>query len=98
MLGSIFFSLFLFAGITFLLAIAFCIWLVAIVIGGIASAISWMVRGGRPALPRRAQSCPRMRCGQTNPPGVRYCRRCGGDLLSRERFIPAHINQVHRFT
>ena len=61
------------------------VWLLVTIIKAIAGAIFGGTRavlgvGRRPYQPPMLQPCGQVRCHAMNPPGARFCRRCGKAL------------------
>jgi len=81
-------AIFIFIGVIAVTTLLFSGWAVYGVIRAVASGIralfSSASAGSRPALPGQPAvqaRCPRARCHASNPPGARFCRRCGSNLM-----------------
>jgi hypothetical protein len=79
----------IFAVMTAVAALVFCVWLVAAVIKGLFRATGGpIVRAFAPpaatSMPLGVR-CTRERCGAHNPLGARYCRRCGTPIMPAQQ-------------
>lgn len=74
---------------TFVAMFVFVVWAVSATIHSAWRGLLRLVGAGdpdRPAGAGESRLCPRSGCGATNPPGARFCRRCGIELVGRGVF------------